>query len=263
MKTLESPLPTMASWPPWRLCCAETLLGAVCRQRPRFLLPTPRVDHANRRSQRGQISDAAATSVLPEHTCGTGNLGKFQENCATLRALVCFGVQTCAGPFCFPSEGTTETAKLVDVSRFLECANGGTFEWGTGGEEKARRQSRKRQENDGAACCRRCCLGRQASTFACFSSLASSGLGGRVLSMHTPAASLCLVTPGRAVVDRNLGRQPQERISAELRQIWTNTANLWGRTSCPASSIFRPNAAAQRAVDDLCYNVRAVPLKLR
>ena len=45
----------------------------------------------------------------------------------------------------FPSKGTTDAGKFIDFSRFLESANGGAFEWGTGSEEKARRQARERR----------------------------------------------------------------------------------------------------------------------
>ena len=88
---------------------------------------------------------AAAASILPNHTCGAGNLGKFQER---LRSTA--GVGLLWGPESkpvldpnFPLKGTTDTGKYIDCTRFLE--------WGTGGEEKARRRAKDRRvEGEGA-----------------------------------------------------------------------------------------------------------------
>ena len=75
-----------------------------------------------------------------DHFIGVGNNGRIQER---LRKL--FGVLLLFGPETkpvldpdFPHRGKTDVGKFIDWTRWLECANGGAFEWGTGAEEKAR-----------------------------------------------------------------------------------------------------------------------------
>ena len=202
---------------------------------------------------------AAAACVLPGHTCGAGNLGKFQER---LRSTE--GVGLLWGPESkpvldpnFPFKGTTDTGKFIDFSRFLECANGGAFEWGTGSEEKARRQARERPDHNELTLPElrfdetniNICLFQQFSVFRSWWARVE----------HTQACGFTarLVTgfTGRAVVDRQLGRQPQASVSAVLRKIWTDTATTWGHISSPASNTFRPSPAAQDAICDLYYNI--------
>ena len=69
-----------------------------------------------------------------DHFIGVGNNGRIQER---LRKL--FGTLLLIGPETkpvldpdFPARGKTDHGKYMDWTRWLECANGGAFEWGTG-----------------------------------------------------------------------------------------------------------------------------------
>ena len=66
-----------------------------------------------------------------DHFCGVGNNGKIQER---LRALD--GVLLLVGPEAkpildpsFPTKETVDVGKYLDLTCWLECANGGKFEW--------------------------------------------------------------------------------------------------------------------------------------
>ena len=84
-----------------------------------------------------------------DHWTGVGNNGRIQER---LRKLS--GVLLLIGPEAkpildpkFPSAGTTDVGKFLDVTRWLESANGGKFEWGTGAEEKQVRSRAQKVEH--------------------------------------------------------------------------------------------------------------------
>ena len=84
---------------------------------------------------------------LPRHTCGAGNLGKFHEKLRETRSVgLPWGPESkpVLDPQ-FPAKGSTDTGKYIDFTRFLECANGGAFEWGTAAEEKEARRTRERK----------------------------------------------------------------------------------------------------------------------
>ena len=214
-----------------------------------------------------QACAAVAASLIPNHTCGAGNLGKFQEK---LRATQ--GVGLLWGPEFkplldpnFPTKGTTDTGKFIDLSRFLECANGGAFEWSTGSEEKARRSARERAGQGGAEegtplpelrfqrTNINLCLFQQ------FSVLRS--WWARMECTHNCGFTARLVTgfTGRAIVSRALSRQPQAPVSPILQKLWTDTATAWGHLSGPACCAFRPSAAAQHA--DLYSAIHALQQK--
>ena len=46
----------------------------------------------------------------------------------------------------FPQRGKTNIGKSLDWTRWLDRANGGSFEWGTAAEEKARGKSKARTQ---------------------------------------------------------------------------------------------------------------------
>ena len=73
-----------------------------------------------------------------DHFVGVGNNGKIQERLRRLEgALLLWGPE--AKPILdpnFPNRETVDIGKYLDLTRWLECANGGKFEWGTGAEEK-------------------------------------------------------------------------------------------------------------------------------
>ena len=81
-----------------------------------------------------------------QHWIGVGNNNRIQNR---LRALD--GALLLQGPEskpildpAFPTKKTVDTGKFLDLTRWLEAANGGRFEWGTGEEEK-RLQARRSQ----------------------------------------------------------------------------------------------------------------------
>lgn len=81
------------------------------------------------------------------HFIGVGNNGRTQERLHKL-----FGVLLLFGPETkpvldpdFPQKGKTDVGKFIDWTRWLECANGGAFEWGTGAEEKSRVESNSKR----------------------------------------------------------------------------------------------------------------------
>ena len=216
---------------------------------------------------------AAAASILPNHTCGAGNLGKFQE-----RLRNTSGVGLLWGPESkpvldpnFPLKGTTDTGKYIDFTRFLECANGGTYEWGTGGEEKARRRAKDRRVEDERAAEDELnpdlpelrfehtninvCLFQQFSIFkswwARVEHTQNCGFTARMVTAFT----------GRAIVDRSLGRQPQAQVSSVLHKLWVHSATKWGHMSTPPSCTFRTGSNSQTAVNELYYTIAELEKK--
>ena len=79
-----------------------------------------------------------------DHFIGVGNNGKIQERLRKLEGvLLLWGPE--AKPILdpsFPTKETVDVAKYLDLTRWLECANGGKSEWGTATEEKASSRGR-------------------------------------------------------------------------------------------------------------------------
>ena len=82
-----------------------------------------------------------------DHFCRVGNNGKIQERLRSLEGvLILWGPE--AKPILdpnFPVKESVDVGKYLDFTRWLECANGGKFEWGTGAEEKQARGSKDKQ----------------------------------------------------------------------------------------------------------------------
>lgn len=80
-----------------------------------------------------------------DHFCGVGNNGKIQERLRSLEGvLLLWGPE--AKPIldpAFPVKKSVDVGKYLDFTRWLECANGGKFEWGTGREEKQSKSSKQ------------------------------------------------------------------------------------------------------------------------
>ena len=80
-----------------------------------------------------------------DHFCGVGNNGKIQERLRSLEGvLLLWGPE--AKPIldpAFPVKESVDVGKYLDFTRWLECANGGKFEWGTGSEEKQSKSSKQ------------------------------------------------------------------------------------------------------------------------
>ena len=74
------------------------------------------------------------------HFAGVGNNGKIQERLHKSEGvLLLWGPE--AKPILdpnFPMKELVDVGKYLDFTRWLEAANGGKFEWGTGAEEKSR-----------------------------------------------------------------------------------------------------------------------------
>ena len=171
----------------------------------------------------------------------------------------------------FPLKGTTDTGKYIDFTRFLECANGGTYEWGTGGEEKARRRAKDRRVEDERAAEDELnpdlpelrfehtninvCLFQQFSIFkswwARVEHTQNCGFTARMVTAFT----------GRAIVDRSLGRQPQAQVSSVLHKLWVHSAIKWGHMSTPPSCTFRTGSNSQTAVNELYYTIAELEKK--
>jgi hypothetical protein len=94
------------------------------------------------------VSDLRQLFHETDHFIGVGNNGRIQERLRKLSGtLLLFGPETkpVLDPD-LPYRGKTDHAKYLDWTRWLECANGGAFEWGTGTEEKAKGKPKAKKQ---------------------------------------------------------------------------------------------------------------------
>jgi len=162
----------------------------------------------------------------------------------------------------FPTKktvGTVDTGKYLDLTRRLESANGGKFEWGTGAEEMERQ---KRKTCPATASVDQTatplafdptninmCLFQQFSLFEEWwcqvEALHKCGFSAQVLMTPTE----------RAIVDRTVGLQDPAPIAALLQKIWAYVASTHGpQCGMPAHQLM-PSAPAQNMIRSLYYNL--------
>ena len=211
---------------------------------------------------------AFATMIVSQHFftdphwIGVGNNNRIQNR---LRALQ--GTLLLQGPESkpildpnFPTKktvDTVDTGKYLDLTRRLESANGGKFEWGTGAEEMERQ---KRKTCPATASVDQTatpafdptninmCLFQQFNLFEEWwcqvEALHKCGFSAQVLMTPTE----------RAIVDRTVGLQDPAPI-ALLEKIWAYVASTHGpQCGMPAHQLM-PSAPAQNMIRSLYYNL--------
>ena len=184
-----------------------------------------------------------------------GNNGKIQERLRRLDGvLLLWGPE--AKPILdpsFPTKETVDVAKYLDLTRWLECANGGKCEWGTGAEEKASSRPRPAANQVAALPADQpvplvfgstnvnICLFQQFSLFrrwwAKVEHLHQCGFGARIL----------MTAAGRAIVDPETDLLDSSVVHPFLQANWLHVATHWGPTQIPPRH-FAPSTAAQIAV---------------
>ena len=210
------------------------------------------------------LVESLPDSFFPDpHWIGVGNNNRIQNR---LRAL--HGTLLLQGPESkpildphFPSKKTVDTGKYLDLTRWLESANGGRFEWGTGAEEN----ERQKRKNATAATCSdqgaagtplvfdptniNMCLFQQYSLFEEWwcqvEALHKCGFSARVLMTPTE----------RAIVDRTLGLQDPAPISEFMQKIWAYVAKTHGPQCGTPLQQLRPSVLAQNAVRSMYYDL--------
>lgn len=180
-----------------------------------------------------------------DHFVGVGNNGKIQERLRRLEgALLLWGPE--AKPILdpnFPNRETVDIGKYLDLTRWLECANGGKFEWGTGAEEK---QVLKADGDPYVALVFpstnvNLCLYQQFNLF--------KNWWVKVEHKHQCGfAARVLMTPTtRAIVDIDTGLLDARLMDSFFQKVWLETVTRWGPQVRPAS-LLSTSASAQRAV---------------
>ena len=208
---------------------------------------------------------AAMVESLPrqlwpdQHWIGVGNNNRIQNRLRALQgSLLLYGPES--KPMLdpnFPTRKSVDTGKFLDLSRWLESANGGRFEWGTGLEE-SERQNKRRKGNHATDPISEplvfdptninLCLFQQFSLFEDWwcqvETVHKCGFSARVLMSPT----------GRAIVDRQIGLQDPSCVSDLMIKLWTDTATHHGPDTQPAEPL-RPSSLAQEMVRSFYYDL--------
>ena len=149
------------------------------------------------------------------------------------------------------------TAKYLDLTRWLESANGGGFEWGTGTEENVRqKQKTSAPSRDGTAhplvfdpTNINICLFQQFSLFEEWwcqvESLHKCGFSARVL----------MSAADRAIIDRTVGLQDPAPVALLMEKIWSYVAMNHGPQSVLSLPQLRPSLQAPNAVRSFYYDL--------
>ena len=168
-----------------------------------------------------------------DHFCGVGNNGKIQERLRSLEGvLLLWGPE--AKPILdpsFPVKESVDVGKYLDFTRWLECANGGKFEWGTGTEEKLAKGAKDKPP---------------------------------LLDFNPTNVHLCLLQQytlfrkWSVKVERN-HQCGFSAMGALLQNIWLRTAARFG-PSVPVTAVLKPSHEAQKAVRAFYYAVHDLSL---
>ena len=209
-----------------------------------------------------QISNAFAQLVQEmrqyfypiDHFVGVGNNGKIQERLRKLDGvLLLWGAE--AKPMLdpsFPTKESVDVGKYLDFTRWLEAANGGKFEWGTGTEEKAflntSRQTPAMPPLTFPTTNINLCLFQQFALFRSWWVKAEQkqqcGFTARVLLSPT----------GRAIIDRDMGLQDATVVEPLFRHLWAKTVTAWGPTIHPHEQL-TTSTVAQHATRQYYYSI--------
>lgn len=188
-----------------------------------------------------------------DHCVGVGNNGKIQE-----RLRKNHGVLLLWGPEAkpildpnYPTGKSIDVGKYLDLTRWLECANGGKFEWGTGSEEK------EILKNHGGgdtvplvfpSTNVNLCLFQQYTLFrkwwAKVEQTHACGFSARILMTPTT----------RALVDRETGLLDAALLDPLFTKIWLETAQHWG-PSVPPEATLETSTSAQNIVRSYYYDI--------
>ena len=226
----------------------------------------------------GAFEDFAAqyTSLLynDQHWIGVGNNNRIQNRLRSLEGtlLLCGPESKPILDPSFPVRKTVDIGKYLDLTRWLEAANGGRFEWGTGQDEKQRtepvrgdarvgNQQLQVAAADAAPQQRRAdpavfnptninlCLFQQFSVFESWWCEAESrqqcGFTARILMTPTT----------RAIVNREFGLQDATPIQNLMHKIWHHAALTKGPRSVPTPSQLCTTRDAQAAVRSMYYDL--------
>ena len=207
----------------------------------------------------------AMVKSLPEgcwpdqHWIGVGNNNRIQNRLRALDGtLLLYGPES--KPILdpnFPTKKTVDTGKFLDLTRWLEAANGGRFEWGTGAEENER-QKRKTASGPVTEPCSaplvfdptniNLCLFQQFNLFEDWwcnvEAIHKCGFSARVLMSPTD----------RAIVNRDVGLQDPTCVAKLMSKIWTHTVTHHGPEKAPSEPLC-PSLLAQGEVRSLYYEL--------
>ena len=203
------------------------------------------------------VQSAPDSMYSEEHWIGVGNNNRIQNR---LRLLE--GTLLIQGPESkpildpnFPSKKTVDTGKYLDLTRWLESANGGRFEWGTGQDEKARMQKSKDPGLDSLPSSFdptniNLCLFQQFKLFEDWwcqvESLHQCGFSARILM--TPTA--------RAIVDRCIGLQDPSPMGHVMQRIWRWVATHYGpQCTLESNGQLCTSITAQAAIRSFYYDL--------
>ncbi|CAE7271160.1 unnamed protein product, partial [Symbiodinium microadriaticum] len=194
-----------------------------------------------------------------DHFIGVGNNGKIQERLRKNEGvLLLWGPE--AKPILdplYPGRETVDVAKYLDFGRWLEAANGGKFEWGTGAEEKSlkRPDARRRAEEETIVPLSfnptnvNLCLFQQYRLFrkwwVTVEQNHSCGFSARILMNAT----------ARAIVDKDTGLLDSSPITKALQSIWLRTAAAWGPRASQPNQFLRPSTEAQKCIRRFYYTL--------
>ena len=188
-----------------------------------------------------------------DHCVGVGNNGKIQE-----RLRKNHGVLLLWGPEAkpilnpnYPTGKSIDVGKYLDLTRWLECANGGKFEWGTGSEEK------EILKNHGGgdtvplvfpSTNVNLCLFQQYTLFrkwwAKVEQTHACGFSARILMTPTT----------RALVDKETGLLDAALLDPLFTKIWLEMAQYWG-PSVPPEATLETSLLAQNIVRGYYYDI--------
>lgn len=190
-----------------------------------------------------------------QHWIGVGNNNRIQNRLRALGGtLLLYGPES--KPILdpnFPTKKTVDTGKYLDLTRWLESANGGAFEWGTGAEES----QRQKQRSDKATLPPvvldptniNLCLFQQFSLFEDWwcqvEALHKCGFTARILMSPTQ----------RAIIDPALGLQDSACVGDFMQRIWAYVASHYGPQHAEPDQQLRPSLAAQQAIRAFYYDL--------
>ena len=192
-----------------------------------------------------------------EHWIGVGNNNRIQNRWRLLDGcLLLYGPESkpILDPH-FPTKKTVDTGKFLDLTRWLECANGGRFEWGTGQDEKDRASRKSRQE--GTECLPttfeptniNMCLFQQCALFEEWwcqvEASHKCGFSARILMSPT----------ARAIVDGDTGLQDPEPVCKLMQKIWRHVLSVYGPQSALKTRQMTTTLEAQEIVRALYYDL--------